>query len=221
MNARLLASVLALALVAAWYRHSHQVAGAPRPADGVLVGAEPLWGAASIGDHASYIPLGHNESFPTGALDITGRVLALKEYPHQGLGEYTTLDLVLGWGPMSDNRVIDQLAIRQEDRHFVIEPKPALDLPLETAYRSSINISLSTDFAEHRQMLGAIRVGDVIRLEGWTVRIRNAAGATWEGVIGRDLHGPRSAVLSVHRLQVNDEKKFGNWDVELDYFPPQ
>jgi len=212
--------IFAVVLIALWYRHGRQATQAPRPADGVLVGAAPRWGAASIGNRASYMPLGHNEALPTGAIDITGRVLARKIYPSEGFGDQLTLDLVLGWGPMSDNRVLDQLSIRQEGRSMQIDPRPGFAPKLDEAYASALNLSVYSDYYENRPILEAIRVGDVIRMVGWTLRLRNPQGRTWEGDAGDDHHPRRGGVVSVLKLQVNDQKKFGNWDVETNFFPP-
>ena len=213
--------ILVSASVAVWYGHAQRAKQAPRPADGVLVGAAPRWGAASIGNHASYMPLGHNEALPTGAIDITARVLARKSYPSEGFGDQLTLDLVLGWGAMSDNRVLDQISIRQEDRSMQIDPRPGFTLKLDDAYASAINLSVYSDYLENRPILESIRVGDVIRIVGWTLRLRNPQGQIWEGGAGHDHNPRRTVVVSVLKLQVNDQKKFGNWDVETNQFPPQ
>jgi len=219
-RSRLALLVVAIVGGAFWYGHSRHEAQAPRPADGVLVGAAPRWGVASIGNHAAYMPLGHNQALPVGALDITGRVLARKTYPSEGFGDQLTLDLVLGWGPMSDNRVLDQLAIVQQDRSMQIEPGAGFSLKLAEAYASAINISIHSDYFDNRPILESIRPGDVVRMVGWTLRLRDQQGKTWEGGAGQDPPPRRGVVLSVLKLQINDQKKFGNWDVETNIFPP-
>jgi len=129
-------------------------------------------------------------SLPTGAIDITGRVL-------------------------------DQLTIRQAERSMQIDPRPGFTLKLEDAYASAINISVYSDYFENRPVLESIRLGDVIRVVGWTLRLRNPQGQIWEGGAGHDHNPRRAVVVSVLKLQVNDQKKFGNWDEETNQFPPQ
>jgi len=220
-KSRIVLLILVSASVAVWYSHAKRATQAPRPADGVLVGAAPRWGAASIGNHASYMPLGHNEALPTGALDITGRVLARKTYPSTGFGDQLTLDLVLGWGSLSDNRVLDHVSIRQENRSMQIDPQPGFPLKLDDAYASAINLSVYSDYFENRSILESIRVGDVVRMVGWTLRLRNPQGETWDGGVDHEHYPRRAVVVSVLKLQINDQKKFGNWDVETNQFPPQ
>jgi hypothetical protein len=218
---RLALLIIAITGAVLWYRHAPGVKQEPRPADGVLVGAEPRWGAASVGKYASYTQLGANESIPTGAYDVTGRVLARRSYPASGFSEQITLELVLGWGPMSDNRVLDHLSISQEDRTMRIDPRAGLALELDAAYAAAINISVYSDFDEHRAALESVKVGDVIHMIGWTLRLRNSQGETWQGGAGFDQNPRRTVVLQVLKLQINDEKKFGNWSVETNEFPPQ
>jgi hypothetical protein len=218
---KLASLVVVAASVAVWYAHARREQLAPRPADGVLVGAEPRWGAASIGNHASYLPLGHNEALPTGAIDITARVLARKTYPPEGFGDQLPLDLVLGWGPMSDNRVLDQVSIRQDKRSMQIDPGPGFTLKLDDAYASAINLSAYSDDFQFRSALESIRVGDVIRIVGWTLRLRNPQGEIWDGGDGQDHKTRRAVIVNVLKLQINDQKKFGNWDAETNFFPPQ
>jgi hypothetical protein len=68
-----------------------------------------------------------------------------------------------------------------------------------------------SDYFVHSAALDAIRIGDVVRIVGWRMRARNASGTTWEGGSGHERKGQSSALILVLKLQVNDEKKFGNW----------
>ncbi len=208
---RLLLLALPALLLAIWLWHSHGTSHAPRPADGELVVTLPQWPALPFRNYRDYMPYGGNQVQPMSSADLMGRVLASKQYPPKGFGEVTHTDLVLGWGPMSDNRVLDHLKITQAERGMDIVPDSAAPITLAAADDSSINLSVYSDYFDNSAALDAIRIGDVVRIVGWQMRARDASGTTWEGGSGHDRKGQRSAVILVLKLQVNDEKKFGNW----------
>ena len=211
MKKSLLLALPAL-LLAAWLWHSHGASHAPRPADGELVITPPKWPALPFGNnYRDYMSYGNNQVQPVDGADLMGRVLASKQYPPKGFGEVTHTDLVLGWGPMSDNRVLDHLKITQAERGVDFLLDSAAPITLAAADDSSVNISVYSDYFDNSAALDAIRIGDVVRIVGWKMRARNASGTTWEGGSGHDRKGQQSAVILVLKLQVNDEKKFGNW----------
>lgn len=164
---------------------------APRPADGQLVGTEPIRKSAA-GDL-------------TDTHEITGRVLSRKKYPTSG----RRLDVVVGWGPMSDNRVLDFLTVNQHDHQHEIALKPAAGITPEQAYATSMNIVFDTRHpGAELDYLRQIRVGDVINVKGYS---RHAAEAGEPGC-AKEVTGRRCLVLVPTRLQVNERKLFGHWD---------
>jgi len=102
-----------------------------------------------------------------------------------------------------------------------IEARPGLTLKLDQAYASAINLSAYSDDFQFRSIIDSIRVGDVVHIVGWTLRLRNPQGETWDGGDGQQHDTQRGVVLNVLKLQVNDEKKFGNWTDETNVFSPQ
>jgi hypothetical protein len=207
---KLILLVVSASLLAAWYWHSHHAAHAPRPADGELVITPPVWSALPF-NHGDFIAYEGNEVQPLSSADLMGRVLAITQYPRSGFGQVSHTDLVLGWGPMSDNRVLDHLKITQADRGMDIVPDSAAPITLAAADDASISLAVYSDDFANSAALDAIRVGDVVRIVGWRMRARNASGATWEGGSGHERKGQSSALILVLKLQVNDDRKFGNW----------
>src|SRR5438094_496877 len=83
-------------------------------APGVLISSEPEQTLAfdspiSFGDY-QLVPLAHF------ALDA--RVLHRKVYRWDERASLVPVDLALGWGPMSDQRVLDQVRITQSMRFY-------------------------------------------------------------------------------------------------------
>jgi hypothetical protein len=206
--------VAILVLATAWALRAHQrgtlAAQAPRPADGVLVGAEPTYGGLDF--QPPWLPLGSHQAMAVGTIDVSARVLSRRDYPPAGFGQVLPTDLVLGWGPMSDNRVIDHVAIRQEDRGMVLQPDAAAAITTDAAYASVLQAAVYSEFRPHSQALAALRVGDVIHLYGWRMKLQDANGTTWAGGTGHEAIGQRAFIVQVLMLQVGDRKVFGNWE---------
>jgi hypothetical protein len=203
-----------LALVGWWAlrtQHGGMLAAqAPRPADGVLVSTEPAFGGLDF--TPPWNPLGNYQQMPQGSLDVTARVLARQDYPRDGYGEVLPTDLVLGWGPMSDNRIIDHVAIRQVDRGVELVPDNTGAITADAARASVMVVAVYSDFQAHTAALNTLRVGDVIHLYGWRLKLKNADGSIWSGGSGREKVGERAFIAQVLMLQVGEQKLFGNWD---------
>lgn len=210
-SALLLALCLGLGGYAWWHRHQGggPLMQAPRPADGVLVSAEPAYGGLDF--HPEYSAFGRLQYKPTGWIDVTARVLARRDYPAEGRGELLRTDFVLGWGAMSDNRVIDHVAIRQADRGYELLPDGSAPIPPALAWEQSMNISTWSEWRENAAAIDAIRIGDIVHLYGWMLKLLDGKGAEWSGGTGNEPIGHRVFIVNVLKLQVNDQKKFGNW----------
>ncbi len=204
--------VLLALLAAGWAAHSYLGHRTPRPADGVLVATAPAWGGLPNEGHVAYQSFGSNQVIAQASLDITGRILAVKQYPAEGFGERVRTDLAFGWGRMSDNRVLDHLDIRQESRGMEIVPDQATLIQPAESYGSAINLSVYSDYDAATAALDSIVAGDVVRMVGWRMRIRNAQGQTWDGGSGHERTGQNYGIILVLKLQINGQKKFGNWD---------
>lgn len=212
MKKLLLAIVVVLA---GWWflrtQHGGPLASqAPRPADGVLVSAEPGYGGLDF--QTSWMALGAFQQMPEGTLDVTARILARQDYPRTGVGEILPTDLVLGWGPMSDNRVIDHVTIRQADRGLTVTPDETAVITAEAARASTMVVAVYSDFQPHAAALDELRVGDVIHIYGWHLKLKSPDGTTWGGGSGKEEIGERAFIAKVLMLQVGDRKVFGNWD---------
>lgn len=210
---KLLLAAVVLALAGVWAlrsQHSGPFAShAPRPADGVLVSAEPVYGGLDF--QKTWLKDGGFQQLPLGTIDITARVLARRDYRDQGFGRMIPTDLLLGWGAMSDNRVIDHVAIRQSDRGVELTPDSSGAIKAAAAYDSTALLAVYSDFREHATALDAIRVGDVIHLYGWRMKLKDASGTLWSGGAGNEPIGHRAFIVHVLMLQIGDRKIFGNW----------
>ena len=180
--------VVVLALAGWWLLHSPHggplAIQAPRPADGVLVSEEPVYGGLDF--QKTWMPLGAFQ----GTIDVTARILARLDYPRTGVGEVLPTDLVLGWGPMSDNRVIDHVKINLANRGLTVIPDATAGITARAARASTMVVAVYSDFQ----------------------KLKLPDGSTWTGGSGQEEIGERAFIAKVLMLQVGDRKVFGNWD---------
>ena len=149
----------------AWGQWEHR---AISPADGVLAPDEPLQTDAN---GAPVIGLGRWTLTPRATYDITARILSREDYRFDPMSGLAPLDLALGWGPMSDNRVLKAFKISQGARFYswrpVAEPLP-IKLGEVIQYSANTHIIPANDAVAAK--LARLRLaGQVVHLTGLLV----------------------------------------------------
>jgi hypothetical protein len=173
MNARtVLVPVLAAAgLWQAWYSFEFRPL---HPPDGVLAPQEPLQVEAR---DSTPQRLGRWTLTPRAEYEITARILARENYHLDALADLVPEDLALGWGPMSDNRVLAAFDISQGARFYTWQPRTALPIAREAVISHSANTHVVPATREVRAALARLRVGEVVRLTGELVDGQRDDGA--------------------------------------------
>ncbi len=131
--------------------------------DGVLAPRDPLQSEAA---DTTVVRLGHWQLTPRAEYDITARILAREDYHFDALAALVPEDLALGWGPMSDNRILAQFDISQGARFYAWHPHGALPIPRAEVVSHSANTHVIPATDAIRRALAQLRVGDVVRLSG-------------------------------------------------------
>jgi len=120
--------------------------------------------------------------------EITARVLRKEIYRIDSGANLAPVDLGLGWGAMSDTRIIDQLAFSQMGRFLFWEPKDRRTFPLSmtdiTTHAAQVHAIPADDGVEKR--LRKLRPGQVVTLSGYLVDVRRADGFSWSTSLRRD-----------------------------------
>lgn len=129
---------------------------------------------------------------PLAAFDAEARVLSKKRYYNDRVASIAPYDFVLGWGPMSDERNLGYLLIKQSNRSFYWEmtrpPIPEQEMRQHTA-----NIRLIPSNQKIREQLGNIRQGHIIKVQGYLVKIRSDDGWQIKSSLSRKDRGKNSA----------------------------
>lgn len=130
--------------------------------DGVLVNEAPL-------QYDTSEPVIQHKAFqlvPQATFDITARVLSKANYHADREAKLVKTDLALGWGRMSDSRVIEQLNISQSNRFFRWRYQGKPPIPTAEIIASSANMHLIAANDHIQNKLDDIRPNQVIHITG-------------------------------------------------------
>jgi len=138
--------------------------------------------------------------------DVEARVLSARRYRHDASAELSPIDLALGWGPMSDGEVLDEIDISQHGRfyHWSTRNPP---IPITEIGLHSANMHLIPADASVEAALEDVRRGHVVRFRGELVKVNHPDGFRWKSSLTRrDAGGGACEVVFVRELEVVDRK---------------
>jgi hypothetical protein len=138
------------------------------PADGAIAPNEPLQTDAN-GTPA--VVLGRWTLTPRASYDITARILGREDYRFDPIAGLAPLDLALGWGPMSDNKVLKALRISQGARFYSWRSvTESLPIEMREITQYSANTHIIPADASVASKLDRLRLGgQVVHLKGLLV----------------------------------------------------
>ena len=108
--------------------------------------------------------------------------------------DLSPLDLALGWGPMSDQSVIDKIKITQSNRwyHWETDSSP---IPLNQVSLNSANVHIIPNNEDVENKLENVYKGSLIEMKGYLVSINAKDGWHWQSSLKRDDTGGGSCEL--------------------------
>jgi hypothetical protein len=150
---------------------------------GILVASDP--------DQPGLLPTdipfekGEFHLVPLAHFSLEARVLHRKIYRYDKGAALVPVDLAVGWGPMSDQSVLDRLEISQASRFFYYEYQGLPPIPTSeiTSHATNLHLIPSTDViaAECK----SVRTGDLIHLSGLLVEASGPGIGTWRSSLTR------------------------------------
>jgi hypothetical protein len=137
--------------------------------------------------------------------DITARVLRKEIYHFDGGAGLAPVDLGVGWGPLSDSTLLDQLEFSQMGRFFYWRPRTAnFPLPSATLISHLAQMHMIPATGDIEAKLRKLRPGQVVTASGYLVDIRGANGFTWSTSLSRTDTGDGACeVFWVERLETD------------------
>ncbi|MEO8486054.1 MAG: hypothetical protein ABI585_06905 [Betaproteobacteria bacterium] len=188
-----------------WFRHERAVAHPP----GIVVDVGP-----SITTGETRGPWRDDKGFryaSLGAFDGRAMVLARRNYD---VGEFAALaptDLALGWGAMSDPRIVEQLKFPQyksfNSRFVVPELRGGSDLAkrpwpeLEAMFAGLTHVHTIPGDASIRSTLAGIRPGQVIRFKATLVLATAPSGGQYASSLALGDHNCEVAWIDALELE--------------------
>lgn len=138
---------------------------------------------------------------------ITARVLSVESYSDE-MAPAVPRDVALGWGRMSDRRVIEKLNISQDLRWYSYRwGREGPPIPAGEIMVSSANTHLVVVDPELRSEVARIREKDLVTLTGWLAHVSSPQGAFMQSSISRrDTDGGACEVLWVTSIKRQSPK---------------
>ena len=173
-------ALLAIALAFFVYFYLHRPISYPA---GVLVESEPhqvaVSGVQELIEHGDY----HLK--PLARFSIDARILHRKVYGYDRSAKLVPVDLALGWGPMSDQAVLDQLKISQSMRFYWYEYQSSPPIPKEQIISHSTNLHVIPATSAIASFCKSLRQGELVHLEGELVEATGPEIGTWRSSLSR------------------------------------
>lgn len=129
--------------------------------------------------------IGDYQILPLAKFDIEARVLSTKNYRLGREAELSPIDFTLGWGPMSDESVLNKIDITQSDR-FYFWHVDQFPIPREDIETHSANMHMIPADASIERTLKSARVGQVVHIEGYLVEAKADDGWHWKSSLSRN-----------------------------------
>jgi hypothetical protein len=178
---RVLAIVLALAAYGGWHWWTTERAVHRPP--GIVAPDEPV--QVNFDEPPRFEAKGYT-FIKRAKYDITARLLRKEIYRLDGGAGLAPVDLGVGWGPLSDSALLDQLEFSQMGRFFYWQPRKA-DFPLPTPVLIShlAQMHMIPATKELEAALKKLRPGQIITASGYLVDVRGPGGFTWNTSLTR------------------------------------
>ena len=130
------------------------------------------------------------------------RVLSREDYGFGRESELSPMDLVLGWGSMSDESITDRIKIRQFHRLYGWSVR-RFPIPRREIETSSANVHLIPADAGVSQQMKRVKRGHLIELRGHLVEVVSPDGWRWKSSLTREDTGAHSCeVIWIERLEI-------------------
>ena len=116
---------------------------------------------------------------------IKARVLSRNNFSFGKESDLSPFDLALGWGPMSDQSIIDKIDISQRNRWYHwqadVFPIPKKDISLNSA---NVHIIPKDETIEDK--FDKVYRGSLIEMKGYLVKVTAPGGWRWVSSLRRD-----------------------------------
>ena len=136
------------------------------------------------------------------SFDIKARVLSRELYRLDREADLAPVDLVLGWGRMSDSAVLEKIKISQGQRFYYWRVNE-FPIPREEIERSSANMHMIPANDAIAADLKRVKPGQMVQVKGWLVEAKSSDGWAWRSSLSRiDKGSGACELIYVRSLQI-------------------
>lgn len=179
----------------AWHWNASRPVHAP---DGVLAESEPLQTNIENGEK---LQMGRWTLTIRATYQLTARVLARENYRFDAMADLVPEDLALGWGAMSDNRVLRTVEISQSNRFYYWRASPGTLIARDAIITHSANTHVIPQTPAIAKALARLRPGEVVTLTGDLVdAVRNDGRSLKTSLVRNDTGAGACEVMLVTDL---------------------
>ncbi len=132
---------------------------------------------------------------PVADYEIRARVLSIERYRMGREADLSPVDFVLGWGPMSDSSLTNQLNISQGNRWYQYRWQGAPPIDPAIIVRTSANTHMVPADDTIKSQLLNVRQGDTVMLKGYLINVEHPDGWRWRTSRSREDTGGVSCEL--------------------------
>ena len=170
---------------------------------GILAAADPVQREI---ESAPLIERGVFRLRPRAEFSATVRILRREDYSLGELARLVPTDFAVGWGPLSDSRVLEDVEVTQSNRFYYWHTQ---HWPVDraTIESHSANWHVIPGNAAVRAVLGGLRRGSIVELEGELVDVEGPEGRMATSLTRLDTGAGACEVLlanSAHIVETND-----------------
>lgn len=122
---------------------------------------------------------------PLAKFRVEARVLSRKRYYFGRTAKLVPVDLALGWGAMSDERILKSIKITQHNRFYFWRMK-RFPIPKQDIITHSANMHLIPANSDIRNKIKQVRKGALVKFSGYLVKATCDDGWHWNSSLRRD-----------------------------------
>ena len=153
--------------------------------------------------HVAPIQVNDFTLIPLANYSIVARVLSREDYTFDAGASLSPTDLAVGWGPMSDEAVLNKMDISQGNRFFLWRVD-TLPIPQHEVEIHAANMHIIPANDAVKNQLKQVRKGQVVSIKGQLVEAKKANGWHWRSSLSREDTGYGACELMyVTELVVN------------------
>jgi hypothetical protein len=121
---------------------------------------------------------------PLARFELRARVLSTERYRFDRASQLSPVDFALGWGPMSDSRILGAFTIQQRDRWYFWS---SANLPIfaDQVISHSANMHMIPSNELVARRLLSVRPGQLVELRGQLIRADDKNGWHWVSSLSR------------------------------------